>query len=448
MSARCSWKRDCRSRKEISIRHARVLTRIVVEPCGVSGAVYTAARWHPPSRVAHQCYCEAQDHKSSDSSSAIRGNGGDLYPPAQTTTIRESWDVLMRWSRIRTRRIREKRIRMHKDLQKVAVIGGGSFATAMGAALARQNPSVDVHMLMRGEDRCQDFNELHENRRYLPGVLLPENMRASTGVDTVLADAQYVIHALPVQATRPFLVSIKDLLPPDIPVICVSKGIEQTTGFLLSELIPSALDRPQPCVFLSGPSFAKEVVEGKLTCVVAASTDIQLAKEAQQLFAQPSMRITLSRDVQGVEVCGALKNVLAIAAGIVEGKELGSNALAAVISQGCAEIRWLASKMGARAETITGLSGFADIMLTCYGALSRNRGVGIRLGQGESIGAILDSSTQVAEGVATAGSVVYLARKYRVSLPVLTAVASVLADDCTIEEAVQAVIDLPQLEER
>lgn len=118
------------------------------------------------------------------------------------------------------------------------------------------------------------------------------------------------------------------------------------------------------------------------------------------------------------------------------------------ISQGCAEIRWLASKMGARPETIAGLSGFADIMLTCYGALSRNRGVGIRLGRGESIGCILASSTQVAEGVATAGSVVYLARKYRVSLPVLTAVASVLADDSTIEEAVQAVIDLPQLEER
>lgn len=118
------------------------------------------------------------------------------------------------------------------------------------------------------------------------------------------------------------------------------------------------------------------------------------------------------------------------------------------ISQGCAEIRWLASKMGARPETVAGLSGFADIMLTCYGALSRNRKVGIRLGQGESIAEILASSTQVAEGVATAGSVVFLARKYRVQLPVLTAVATVLADDCTIEEAVQAVIDLPQLEER
>lgn len=129
----------------------------------------------------------------------------------------------------------------------------------MGAALARRNPTVDVHMLMRGEQRCQDFNETHENSRYLPGMALPENMRASTDVHSVLAGAQYVVHALPVQVTRDFLVSIKDLLAPDVPVICVSKGIEQTTGFLLSEVFPSALSRMQPCVFLSGPSFAKEV---------------------------------------------------------------------------------------------------------------------------------------------------------------------------------------------
>lgn len=142
---------------------------------------------------------------------------------------------------------------------QVAVLGGGSFATAMGAAVARRNPQIDVHMLMRGEERCQEFNELHENRKYLPGCTLPNNMRASEDVHSVLEGAQYVIHALPVQATRPFLASIKDILPEDVPIICVSKGIEQTTGFLLSEVLPSALGRSQPCVFLSGPSFAKEV---------------------------------------------------------------------------------------------------------------------------------------------------------------------------------------------
>ena len=149
---------------------------------------------------------------------------------------------------------------------QVAVIGGGSFATAMGAALARRNPQIDVHMLMRGEQRCQDFNDLHENQKYLPGLPLPHNMRAGTDVHNVLEGAQYVVHALPVQATRPFLVSIKDTLPPNVPIICVSKGIEQTTGFLLSEVFPSALERPQPCVFMSGPSFAKEVRHAPPPC--------------------------------------------------------------------------------------------------------------------------------------------------------------------------------------
>eukprot|EP00878_Enallax_costatus_P031603 GHUV01034565.1.p1 GENE.GHUV01034565.1~~GHUV01034565.1.p1 ORF type:complete len:196 (+),score=40.13 GHUV01034565.1:755-1342(+) len=149
----------------------------------------------------------------------------------------------------------------------------------------------------------------------------------------------------------------------------------------------------------------------------------------------------------GVEICGALKNVLAIAAGIVEGLDLGHNALAALIAQGCAEIRWLSQKVGAKPATISGLSGLGDIMLTCYGDLSRNRSVGVRLGRGEKLGDILASSSQVAEGVATAGVVVGLARKYRVSLPVLTAVAQVLDSNLSPAEAVAAVMNLPQIEE-
>lgn len=150
----------------------------------------------------------------------------------------------------------------------------------------------------------------------------------------------------------------------------------------------------------------------------------------------------------GVEICGALKNVLAIAAGIVEGLDLGHNALAALIAQGCAEIRWLSQKVGAKSATISGLSGLGDIMLTCYGDLSRNRSVGVRLGRGEKLQDILASSSQVAEGVATAGVVVGLARKYRVSLPVLTAVAQVLDSNLSPAEAVAAVMNLPQIEER
>lgn len=149
--------------------------------------------------------------------------------------------------------------------------------------------------------------------------------------------------------------------------------VQVGSGQMMSEVIPSALERKQPAVFLSGPSFAKEVVENRPTGVVAASKDAKLARTVQALFASQTMRVNTTNDVVGVEICGALKNVLAIAAGIVQGLDLGHNALAALIAQGCTEIRWLAEKIGAKPTTMSGLSGLGDIMLTCYGSLSRNR---------------------------------------------------------------------------
>ena len=168
------------------------------------------------------------------------------------------------------------------------------------------------------------------------------------------------------------------------------------------------------------------------------------ALRVQRLYASSNLRVNTSGDVIGVEVAGALKNVLAIAAGIVEGLELGNNAMAALVAQGCSEIRWLAERMGADPVTLSGLSGVGDIMLTCFVPLSRNRTVGVRLGKGESLAAILASSTQVAEGVATASAVVLLARRHRVALPVLTAVARILDGELGPREAVDAVMSLPQ----
>ena len=183
------------------------------------------------------------------------------------------------------------------------------------------------------------------------------------------------------------------------------------------------------------------------TAIVAASEDKNLAWRVQRLFASTHLRVNTSADVVGVEMSGALKNVLAIAAGMIEGLELGNNALASVVAQGCAEIRWLASKMGARPETLAGLSGTGDIMLTCFVNLSRNRSVGVRLGKGESLEDILGSMNQVAEGVATAGAVMKMARRYMVSLPVLTAVARILEDDLDPRDAVQEIMNLPQVPE-
>ncbi|GAB4817175.1 hypothetical protein N2152v2_004221 [Parachlorella kessleri] len=390
---------------------------------------------------------------------------GSMAPPAGRTDIRSSWARLMRWSRQLRHKELQGGVAAREKVDKVVVFGGGSFGTAMGVALARQKPQLQVTLLLRDPYLCKDINQLHCNTRYLKEYELPPNINATTSAVEAIAGAQYAIHAVPVQGSRSFLQGIKDLLPPTLPIISVSKGIELSSGQLMSDLIPSVLGRKQPVVYLSGPSFAKEVMDNKPTGVVAASKDRAMARQVQGLFASPSMRVNLTDDVVGVEVCGALKNVLAIAAGIVEGLELGHNAMAALVSQvgqeaeagwgvstvtalGCAEIRWLAEKMHAKPTTISGLSGLGDIMLTCYGSLSRNRTVGVRLGRGEKLEDILSSSSQVAEGVPTAGVVVTLARKYRVQLPVLTAVAQVLEGHLSPREAVFEIMNLPQIEER
>ena len=368
------------------------------------------------------------------------------YPSDEQRQIRSSWARLMRWSR--TLRSKEAARSAEKKLEKVVIFGGGSFGTAMGVSLARQHPGLQVVLLLRDAYLCRDINESHRNTRYLPDWELPAGVTATTSAPQAIAGAQYAIHAVPVQHTRAFLKTIKDVLPPTVPIISVSKGVEVTTGQVMSDLIPSALGRKQPAAFLSGPSFAKEVMASRPTGIVAASRDKALARDVQELFASPTMRVSTSSDVIGVEVCGALKNVLAIAAGIVEGLDLGHNAMAALVAQGCAEIRWLAEKMGAKPATVSGLSGLGDIMLTCYGSLSRNRSVGVRLGRGEALKDILASSSQVAEGVATAGVVVELARKWRVQLPVLTAVAQVVEGHISAAEAVAEIMQLPQVEER
>ncbi|GMH40060.1 hypothetical protein BSKO_07964 [Bryopsis sp. KO-2023] len=361
------------------------------------------------------------------------------------TEVRESWDTLMRWSRIfRTRSNGKNEV---SDVNKIAVLGGGSFGTAVGTALARQSQELDVVMLLRDADLVEDINNRHCNTRYLEDFRLPTNLRATTNKVDAIYGAEYAVHAVPVQHSRQFLRSIKHLLPQNVPVISVSKGLESDSCQMMSELIRSALERRQPSVFMSGPSFAREIMERRPTSFVAASRDRKLARRIQQLFASQYVRVNTSADVVGVEVCGATKNVLAIAAGIVEGLDLGHNAMAGLIAQGCSEIRWLSKKMGARPETVAGLSGLGDIMLTCYGDLSRNRTVGLRLGKGESLSEILETSTQVAEGVATAGAVIGLARKYKVQLPVLTAVAQVLDGNLTPSVAVEEIMNLPQIEE-
>ena len=386
-------------------------------------------------------------------------------------SVKESWDKILRWARLTTQREAQEEDVLAAT-NKVAVLGGGSFGTAMATLLARNKPTMDVVLLVRDAATVQAINECaprmdispllacsyacafhfaphrrHCNERYLPKHQLPPGVRATTDPATALNGADYIVHAIPVQSSSAALTALRQYIAPTTPILCLSKGLEIGTCRNMSELIPTALGRKQPLAVLSGPSFAIELMQGLPTAIVAASEDVKLAVKVQRLFASSNLRVNTSTDVIGVEMAGALKNVLAIAAGIVEGLQLGNNAMAALVAQGCSEIRWLAERMGAEPVTLSGLSGVGDIMLTCFVNLSRNRTVGVRLGRGESLEDILASSTQVAEGVATAAAVVVLARKHRVALPVLTAVARIVDGEMSPREAVETVMSLPQIPE-
>ncbi|KAK7372908.1 hypothetical protein VNO80_06298 [Phaseolus coccineus] len=341
--------------------------------------------------------------------------------------VRVAWEKILRWSR-------SWRSKANTDIlqrtNKVVVLGGGSFGTAMAAHVANRKAELEVNMLVRDPQVCLSINENHFNCKYFPDHRLPENVVATTDAKSALLGADYCLHAVPVQFSAFFLESVAEYVDPGLPFISLSKGLELNTLRMMAQIIPQALRNPrQPFVALSGPSFALELMD-KLPTDIGANVQLVISDN--------------SSDVTGVEIAGALKNVLAIAAGIVEGMNLGNNSMAALVSQGCSEIRWLATKMGAKPTTITGLSGTGDIMLTCFVNLSRNRTVGVRLGSGEKLENILSSMNQVAEGVSTAGAVIALAQKYNVKMPVLTAVARIIDNELTPKKAVFELMSLPQ----
>lgn len=335
-----------------------------------------------------------------------------------------------------------------ESAQVVAVLGGGAFGTAMAAHVARKGHKV---LMVVRKPEVRDFiNKFHINPGYLSEWDLPTNLEATTDLKVALGHCNVFIHALPVQSSRKALQEVRKVLPENVPVIAVSKGVELGTRQLMCEVIPEALGRApetNPVVVVSGPSFAQEIMDRRPTSVVAASTYPEAALQVQRLLTSRYFRVSTTDDVTGVEVAGAFKNVLAIAAGIVEGLGLGLNAMSALVTQGNAEIRWLATAMGAKPETLAGLSGMGDILLTCYGSLSRNRSVGVRLGRGESLESVLSQSGGVAEGVYTSKLVVELADHHRVLVPVLTSVARILSSEVSPRQAVFEVLALPPLAE-
>lgn len=324
---------------------------------------------------------------------------------------------------------------------RVTVFGGGTFATALATVFARNG--ADVVMFMRDKDVAQAINDQHRNIRYFPDIPLLPNISASTDPEAALKDTQYILHAVPVQPSPDFLRKVAEFIPPTAPIISLSKGIHLESLQFMIDIIHDCVRSTQPVAILSGPSFAKELMEEQPTGMVVASQDVELAQRIQRLLSGHRLRVYTTTDVIGVEVGGALKNIYAIGAGIASGMGYKMNTAALIVTRGCSEMKKLAMAMGAQAQTLNGLSGIGDLMLTCFGPASRNRTVGVRLGQGEKLDAILASLPEVAEGIPTVGAVVKLADKYNVSMPLARGLAEFLKGDTTPLDKISELMGLP-----
>jgi glycerol-3-phosphate dehydrogenase (NAD(P)+) len=278
------------------------------------------------------------------------------------------------------------------------------------------------------------------NTPYLPGAALPEAVRVTGALDEAVADASFVVAAVPSHGLRAVVAAAAPALRRDVVLVSAAKGLEAGSLARMSQVMGEETGETRAIVVLSGPSFALEVARGLPTAVLAASADAGAAARVQECFRGPAFRLYASSDVIGVEIGGALKNVIAIAAGVVEGLGLGHNAMAALITRGLAEISRLASAEGARRETLAGLSGLGDLVLTCTGDLSRNRRVGIELGRGRTLHDILAGMRMVAEGVRTTGAALALGERHGIELPITAQMAAVLDGAQSPRDAVEALM--------
>ena len=316
----------------------------------------------------------------------------------------------------------------------VAVLGAGSFGTCLAMLAARVG---DVTLWAREPAVADAINRNHRNPRYLKDAELPESIRATSDLAEALRDREMVIVAVPSHGVRELLGTARDHLLPEAILVSTVKGIEPETGYTMHRVMQDVLDASHHphIVCLSGPSFASEVAQGKPTVVTLAAAEEAYAISVQTTLSSPFFRCYSSADVIGVELGGALKNVVAIAVGTCDGLDAGMNARAALMTRGLAEITRLGVSMGADPLTFQGLSGMGDLILTCTGDLSRNRHVGLELGRGRKLPEILGEMNEVAEGVRTTRAAVALARKRGVEMPIAEVVQAVLDEDLGVEEA-------------
>lgn len=322
---------------------------------------------------------------------------------------------------------------------KLAVIGGGGWGTALACVLAPRFD--DVRLWLNEPELAARIAATRVNDLFLPGIRLPDKVRPETSLEAALESADFVLSVMPSHVVREIYGRMAPHLAPDMRIVSATKGLEAETLLRMSEVICSVVGGGIRVAALSGPTFAREVAAGNPTAVVVASSDPDLVAEIQTIFSGPTFRVYGSGDITGVEIGGALKNVIAIGAGISDGLKLGHNAIAALITRGLAEMTRLAVALGARAETLAGLAGLGDLVLTCTGDLSRNRQVGLHLAAGRNLGQILDSTPMVAEGVKTTEVAMKLANRCGVDMPIALEMHAVLNLGRAPDEAIRKLMN-------
>jgi glycerol-3-phosphate dehydrogenase (NAD(P)+) len=323
-------------------------------------------------------------------------------------------------------------------MKPIAVLGAGSWGTALAVHLARADHAV--RLWARDAALVADLNERRRNDRYLPGITLPDGVTAMADVEASVRGAHCVVLAVPSHGLRAVVASALPAIEAGTILVSATKGLELDTRLRMSQVIEDVTGGLARVVVLSGPSFALELARGLPTVVLAASTDADAARDVQQRFRGRVFRLYASDDVAGVELGAALKNVIAIAAGAVEGLGLGHNALAGLITRGLAEMSRLACAEGGRRETLAGLSGLGDLVLTCTGELSRNRQLGIELGRGRTLAEVLAGMRMVAEGVNTTGAALALGAKHGLELPIAAQMHEVMEGRVSPLSAVEALM--------
>jgi glycerol-3-phosphate dehydrogenase (NAD(P)+) len=333
---------------------------------------------------------------------------------------------------------------MSETFRTVGVIGAGAWGTALALVCARAG--LDVTVYARETEVVGDINTLHEIRTFLPGAALEPGIRA-VSTPEALAGRDLYLNVTPAQHLRSSLRAFAPVLAPGAPMVLCAKGIEQGSLKLMTEVLSETLPDARPAV-LSGPSFAAEVARGLPTAVTLACPDGALGAALARAVAGPAFRPYAATDMVGAEVGGAVKNVLAIACGVSEGRGLGRSAHAALITRGFAELTRMSVALGGRAETVAGLCGLGDLVLTCSSPQSRNMSVGLALGQGQSLADALAGKVSVAEGVASAPAVRELAARIGVEAPICEAVAAILAGEVGVEAAITGLLSRPLKSER